>query len=135
MKEFWIAPGRVSYKKEEIIWLIPWLPALRVGIWPPEHVESGYAGFKGAKPGHQAPFEPACRVAADVDTRLELAGEDGILLELFYTSEVSYDHLARCHKTDEFDIERRVGKALCFVSGWRMKRRRYKDYRPPRRRA
>lgn len=139
MADTWFSPGAITkFTPEQIIWLIPLLPLLRSGFYPLDPAESGYTDVFILKKHieAQAGFVSAVEVAGELDSRLERAGWDGLLLEIIYTvADVSSDvvsielHIAQALGKSYEEINQRRDRALKYVSGpWR-KKRDYKQWR------
>jgi len=95
---------------------------IRSGFWPSEHRETGYAGGKGKPQSHSAPYERPVQVAAELDTRIEACGLDGLMLEFVYSAESEdkqflEQHIANAMRLDINTIEGRIDTALRYVCG------------------
>lgn len=124
-KKDWYSPHAVSrFTKAQVKWLIPLLPILRGGSFPPNPKESGYTeeGIKSRqfKPG--ARFELAAGIAAELDIRIQRVGLDGLLLEMLYTNDpddetIIIQHIAQALNLETEEVTQRIRNALYFVSG------------------
>ena len=134
MTEEWYSPREVWLSIDQFTWLLPHLPLLRDGYWPQEHKVTGYAGGGGTRSGrHRAYFETPVGVAAEMDRRLEMAGLDGLLLELVYMAGAENviqlrQHIASCLRDDVESIAWRIDRALHYVSG-KWPKRTYHQFR------
>lgn len=129
--EEWYKPGDIRFNRQQIIWLLGYLPTLREGIWPPNPKDTGYVDApqgKNSRAARGGYFERACDIAAEVEKRLEACHLDGHLLEASYTWGKSEAELARVHGLTLPDFYRRVNRALRYISGWRRKRRSYEEF-------
>ena len=133
-------PHSIRFTKTQVKWLIPLLPMLRIGEYPPNPKETGYVETGGKpifKPG--AKFETPAGIAADLDLRIQRAGvkgdrtHDGMLLELFYTvapdDELFFlQHIAYALGIEIQEVGKRISNALGYVSGNDNKERSYREY-------
>lgn len=135
-KKEWFSPHQVTrYTKAQVKWLIPLLPLLRSGSYPPSGKETGYIdqGIKQQqfKPG--AKFELPASIAAELDLRIQRAGVDGLLLEFLYAFEPQdelfvIEHIAQCLHFERKEVAQRIRNALYFVSGADRKTSSYSQY-------
>ena len=110
----WYSPGEIRFQREEMMWLIKWLPFLEEGTWPPEHKESGYTGYQKSR-SHRAPFENPVGFASEVHCRLNTTGEAGeALVDEIQGGITEYEELSRPAK-----------RALNYISGFRRRRLSY----------
>ena len=136
-KKDWYSPGSIeaSYSKPMIKWLTPRLSLLRVGVFPRNPKETGYtdpALSKGPLKA-SANFETAVRIAAELDSRIEAAGADGMMLEFLYAFEPDdeifvIDHIAQCLKLNRLEVSQRIRNALYYISGADRKANNYDRY-------
>lgn len=117
----WYSPREIYFNRAQVLWLIKNLPALRAGTWPAE--ASSYIDIPlGKRTGrHKAYFETPAEFAAEIETRLERAGIDGLILEAIECWEKSIPSLAAYLRMPDWVIARRRRKALAFVAGWKRK--------------
>lgn len=113
---YWVSPGSVHFSREHIEFLLPFLYNMREGYYPAEP-SGGYVngGLKGAILSH-AHFETAAQIAAEVDRRLSHTGLDRYLVEDFYCGEVTDVELARQNHMELWDVQRRIGSAVGYIS-------------------
>lgn len=120
----WYSPGEITFRRNHVLFLLQHLNLLREGSYPPSGKETGYTetgtGIKGRqfKPGGK--FETAAGLAAELDLRIQKAGQDGIFLEFIYGSDFPdkqflVAHLANALGMETWDIERRIHTALSYV--------------------
>ena len=119
-KDFY-APREIRFTRVQVLWLIRNLPGLREGYWPAE--ASSYIDIPlGKKTGkHKAYFETPVEYAVEIESRLERAGLDGLILEAIEGWDKSVASLAAYFRLPEWVIRRRRRRALAFVAGWRRK--------------
>ena len=94
-------------------WLIVHYESLHDGSWPevrPEEIPSHGGAF------HHGPQEIPCIFAAEISARIKECGHDGLLLWGYYEYE------------EPPGDARRINRALEYCSGWRRKRRSYRDW-------
>ncbi len=134
MNENWFSYGEFKFSREQIVWALEHLQMLREGQWPPEHKETGYIGGKDKTINRRATFENPAIIASEIDSRLVCCGLDGLLLELAYASGEDdriqiEQHIAFALGENINEIDRRVNRALKFLTGKRRKRRSYDQWR------
>lgn len=132
----WYSPHAVTkFTRAQVKWLIPLLPLLRGGTFPPNPKESGYtdSGIKSRQFKAGAAFETPAGIAAELDIRIQRAGADGLMLEFLYAFEPAdelfvIEHMAQCLNLERKEVEQRIRNALYFVSGVNRKTRGYTQY-------
>lgn len=127
----WWPPGKITFRRREMLFLIKNLPELREGYWPASHDGSGYIDLpivrKGRVRSHKAPFVTA-EYAAEVETRLERAGLDGLILEAIESWDKSAASMASYLRIPEWSIRKRAKNTLRYISGWKRKKQSYKEF-------
>ena len=119
MREFneWYSPNRISFKREEVLWLLSNLETIRHGSWPNEHRETGYAGGKSKSHSHSAYYEKPIQVASELLQRIEKCWPDSSLLML----QVSYGDIEQVIANGEGQsidkVQRRINTALNYICG------------------
>lgn len=114
-KKDWYSPGQIYFRVVEALWLIQNLDILQVGPWPPE--ASNYVDIQGRRRGrHKAPFETPADYYAEITTRLEKCGIDGLILEAIEAWGKSVPSLASYLKMPEWSIRKRRKNALGYVA-------------------
>ena len=131
-KEFY-SPSEITFKPEQVLWLIEHLDIIRKGDWPPEHKETGYVGGKGKSQSKRAPFENPAIICADLMCRLEGTGLDGVMLVLVYSQPDDKlwmeQYLSEALGIDINEIDRRIHQCLNYIKGYNQKKRTYKEFR------
>lgn len=122
-RDFRDCPGKDYYQVSEIkfcsnqvIWLITHLGMLKVGNYPPDPRGTGYTdpGILVRRGKPRAYYETPCLLAAEVEWRLDQAGQDGKqLVEEILEQEVFKD------------FSWRAKRALAYISGFN--RKHYRD--------
>ena len=108
-------------KREKMLastWLILHYESLHDGHWPevmPEEIPSHGGAY------HHGPQEIPAIFAAEISSRIKECGRDGQLLWDYYGDRDEPWNPA----PEQF---RRINRALEYCSGWRRKRRMYKDW-------
>ena len=134
-KKEWYSPHSVwRFSRTQVKWLIPLLPILRSGTYPPNPKDTGYIDRGGKpvfKPG--AKFETPASIAAELDLRIQRAGFDGLLLEFLYAFGPDdelfiIEHIAQCLNLETREVAQRIRNALYFVSGEDRKSGSYNQY-------
>ena len=131
----WYSPHSVSrFTKPMVRWLVPLLPLLRNGEYPPNPKETGYIKASG-KPHIKASakFETPAGIAAELDKRIQHAGIDGLMMEFLYASDpddesFKIEHMAQCMNMDTGEVSQRIRDAMFFVSGGNRKTGSYSSY-------
>lgn len=133
MSETWWPPREIVFSREQMEWLLKHLLALDEGQWPPE--PGGYNDVKTGKPEwwRGAYFETPCQFGAEVRHRLEATGSDGLLVLSYYVYDVDLEYLARLNGLDVHRLSRRIERVLRYMSGWKRKRKTYREWRQKRR--
>ena len=135
MRDKYWSPKQISFTKPQVKWLISFLPLLRNGEYLPDPRESGYTdqGIKSRqfKPG--AKWETAAGIAAEIDTRIQRAGADGLMMEFLYAFEPEdenfiIEHMAQALNIGRKEVAQRIRNALYYVSGADRKRTSYTRY-------
>ena len=129
--ERWYSAGEISFKNEQVIWILENLTVFRLGIYPARPNGSHYPDLPLAtkqRAGRGAAFERAGEIAAEIEVRLKRAGFDGFLLEAVYSWDKGEDELAEVFGMKQREIRRRVSRALKYISGYRRKRCGYKYF-------
>lgn len=115
-----------------MLFLIKNLPQLKEGYWPANPAESGYVDLplarKGKARSHRAYFETPAEYAAEIETRLEKAGIDGLILEAIECWDKSAASMASYFRMPEWSIRKRAKNALRYISGWRRRKQSYKEF-------
>ncbi len=122
----WWPPREITFRRRQMLFLIKNLPQLREGYWPANPAESGYNDLPGIKKGragrHHAYFEIPASIAAEVETRLEQARIDGLILEAIECWGKSEESMARYFRMPVWSIRKRAKNALRYISGWERKK-------------
>lgn len=132
-QEPWWHPRDIRFTREQVEWLLSWLPSLKEGNWPAR--PSGYteapAGRK-ARSRH-ASFETPAQIAAELECRLAKCALDRYLVEDSYIDGIDERDLARKLGLDIGDVGRRISSVLKYVSGWNRKTCSLKEWKGHRR--
>lgn len=115
MAKNWYSPGEIHFSIQTVLWLIRNLGSLRDGHWPPE--ASNYIDIPGTKSSrHRAPFATPVEYAAEIETRLEKCGIDGLILEAIECWDKSVVSMASYFRMPEWSIRKRRKSALGYVA-------------------
>ena len=119
--ENWVAPKDLKFSKSEMLFLLKHLAELRRGEYPPNPVGSSYTALPSAqvRVRRGGYFEGAIGIAAEIDIRLGQCGLDGLLLEGSVTWELSDERLARATNMSVAEVNRRLNRALRYISSGR----------------
>jgi len=116
-KKDWYSPGAIRFTRRQMLWLIANLGTLEAGHYPPEI--SNYFDqklFQKTK-GNKAPFIIPIEIAAEVNTRLEACGADGLSLLASQGWGMSDASIARYFHTTEKRARKRYKTALAYITG------------------
>lgn len=116
MPELFWEPRQIVFNRKQVLWLLPWLPSIREGDWPPDPRYTGYTDVPGKPRSHRAPFEASCQVAAELDDRIKACGQDGEMLHVYYCLDLEATRIARLVKMDEEQVTRRIKRALRYIA-------------------
>ena len=122
----WVNPARVRFNIEEIEWLLGCLYDLREGMYVPEPV-GGYEMVR-RKIQARAYFELPVILAAELDTRLEACGQDGMIVEEYYCKHTPLKNIALWIKLEMDDVDRRIQRALRYMASRERRERTYRDF-------
>lgn len=114
----WWSPREIKFTRRQVLWILEHAETLRGGRWPADPVTSGYVDLPVIKKkgGKEAHFIKPIEVIAEVETRLEKAGLDGLILEAIECWDKSVASLASYFKQEEPTIWRRRSRALGYVA-------------------
>jgi len=115
-KEFY-PPREVHFSRKTARWVIQNLGTLRTGFWPPEassYIDIIPIGKRTA--GHKAPFITPVECAAEITSRMERCGIDGLILLAIECWGESVDSLAKYLRMPEWSIRKRYKRALAYVA-------------------
>lgn len=111
----WYSPGEIRFTHRTALWLVQNLGTLRNGHWPPE--ASSYIDIGGKKTASQkAPFITPIEYAAEIETRLEKTGTDGLILLAIECWGMSETSLSKYFKMPDWSIRKRARRALGYVA-------------------
>ena len=128
-------PGEIRYSRQQIEWLIPYLPFLRSGSYPRDPAESGYteASISKRQIKAKAGFITGAEIAAELDWRISQCGIDGLFLEMSYSQPDDkmfvIQHIATALRVEVSQIERDIHRALNYISGFRRRTRTYSQWK------
>lgn len=127
MNDEWYSPGQITFRREEMIFLIQSLPMLKEGYWPPNPLGSGYTEAPLSKKvrHHKAYFEIPEQFAYECEFRLEKTKSDGKILYWQLQAGIN----------DYEDLEPDAKTALNYISGWRRRTSSYPIWKAKRRYA
>lgn len=115
MAKDWYSPGEIHFTIKTALWLIQNLGSLRDGHWPPE--ASNYIDIPGTKSSRRrAPFATPIEYAAEIETRLEKCGLDGLVLEAIECWGKSLASMAKYLRKPEWVTRKGYKSALRYVA-------------------
>jgi len=123
----------IKFTRDQVVWCLEHLILLRNGFWPESEDCRGSS--------QAAYFRTPAELAAEIDQRLEMTGTDGAMAELHYTNGRTLTSIAKQYNLRHPDaqgrelVKRWINQAVAYMSGWRRKRRTYKEWREHRKKA
>lgn len=114
----WYAPNDISrFTQVQVCWLLDHIRTLKAGHYPREPVSTmtDLPGIKRRRAG--AYFEAPTLIYAELITRLEKCGLDGLILVAREGLEMSEDELGAYFNQPAQKIHKRAQTALRYVSG------------------
>lgn len=127
MKDEWYAPRDIRFTQGQMVWLVSWLTTLEVGDWPAIPQNETWSRRQKSQGG--AYFEMPAQIWAEITYRLDRCGQDGEMLKDFYLWHKADREMCIAYRIDDiYEVERRVARALRYVSGWKRKTRSYQDF-------
>ena len=129
----WYSPGEIRFDRRTVLWLIQNLGSLRDGHWPPD--TSNYENVLGMRRSSRPSFATPIEFAAEIQSRLEECGRDGLILEAVECWGKSDESMAKYLKMPDWSVRKRLKNALAYVASgmdrrWHnTKKRKGKSYR------
>jgi hypothetical protein len=120
----------IRFCRFQMLWLLAELPTLKAGKYPVGS-STGYVDLhlESHRPlVVRAPFETPVLLAAEVTSRLDRCGLDGVILKAIVMWGEMPEALAKGLNMGCADVLRRRERALQYISGWRRRLVSYKDY-------
>lgn len=115
MTEVTYSPAEIVFSHKTALWVIQNLGSLQAGYWPLE--ESGYVDSPGKRAiSSQASFITPIECAAEMTSRLERCGIDGLILLAIECWGISVDSLAKYFKMPAWSVRKRRRRALSYVA-------------------
>ncbi len=114
MNDDWYSPGQIRFNRRTILWLIRHLGILQEGKWPPE--ASNYVDIYVQHSSSKAAFVTPIEYAAEILTRMEECGRDGLILEAIECWGKSDESMSRYFKMPGWSVRKRLKNALAYVS-------------------
>uniref|UniRef100_A0A6H1ZTD9 Uncharacterized protein n=1 Tax=viral metagenome TaxID=1070528 RepID=A0A6H1ZTD9_9ZZZZ len=125
----WFGPADICYCPHQVEWILSNLATLKSGYWPPEHVETGYYDTGGRKVRRGgAYFEVPIIVAADVETRLDMCGPDGVLAKQCLGNGWDEGTLADIMNKPLHVIQAKIRRVVNYCSGARTRQITYYEF-------
>lgn len=112
----WFSPGEIRFTIHQTLWLLHNLGSLRDGHWPPEASNYFDVSKVTKTASHKAPFITPIEYAAEIETRLEECGTDGLILEAIECWGKSPESLASYFNRRPGWVMKRRKKALSYVA-------------------
>lgn len=128
MTDTWFAPREIYFSKIQMLWLIRNLAVLKEGSYPKDFSSYIDTSIINKTPTTKAYYETPALFAAEVEIRLEMAGIDGLILEAIEAWGKSTASISAHLRIPEGLVKKKRDTALSYVSGWRRKKRTYREY-------
>ena len=134
----WYSPGEVwnRFSVPQIVWLIPYLPLLRDGVYPHNTKETGYIDtpIGNRHIESRAKFITASDIYAELSCRLQQCGWEGLITEMSYSADAddrltTMQHISEALEIEVEELEWRVKRVLRYIRGKNRKQRSFKDWR------
>jgi len=114
----WVSVNHFGFRRDEVRWLLDYLPMVREGRWPAYPVSSGYEdpGIQHTR-GFHATFEKPCQVAAELGRRLKELGLSTaryVIEEHFYRG-MCLEQLAVDTNTTVIELEAIIEQVIGYV--------------------
>lgn len=133
MTQDWYAPREVVFNQKTTLWLVRHLGTLSGGQWPPE--ASNYIDMSNRSRSRKPAFITPIEYHAEISTRLEQCGQDGLILEAVEGWGKTESSMASYLRMPVWSVRKRLKNALRYVSSGRdrrwhdTKKRKGKTYR------
>ena len=115
MKKDFYHPGEIKFNRKTSLWLIQNLVTLREGHWPAD--SSSYIDIIGRKqPSRKSPFITPVEYAAEITTRMEKCGIDGMILLALECWGESEEALSKYLEMPLWSVRKRANRALSYIS-------------------
>ena len=131
----WYSFNDIKFCRQQVVWLLEWLPALRGGLWPLDMKTTGYTETPRVQKSRSrhAYFENPCQIAAEIDYRLSQCGLDRYLVEDLYINGFREEDIAQKLGLEVEEVYRRINAILNYISGWVRKDCSFREWRGHRR--
>ncbi len=108
------SPAECRFNRRTTLWLIQNLGSLREGHWPTD--ASNYVDITSRSNKSRASFITPVEYAAEVESRLERCGLDGLILEALECWGKTVDSLGMYFGVPAWSIIKRARRALAYVA-------------------
>lgn len=116
----------MKYTPYQVIWILENLVTLKNGEWP-DPIRGDVLAVRVKK--YISPFIGPCEAAANIESRLDYCGLDGLFLKAYYTWEESREGISKLFSVNEEEIKKGTESALSYISNKWPKDRSYKDFK------
>lgn len=130
--EWWWSPYRITFTKNQILWLLNHIRDLRVGDWPPDPVRSSSyteAQLARHRKEYKAYVENIASIIGTVERRLLKTGMDGAKAYLVYCVGLSYKEVARLFGMSIKEVVSQVDSAIKYCEGRYDKKEPYGEWK------
>jgi len=117
----WYLPAAIIPCPNQVLWLLERLHMLQSGRWPPDPVDTGYTGDPATRTRRRAYFETPVGAAAEVTSRLDVCGDDGLMALVCYSQGVDSQTMADLKHRDVYWVEWRLSTVVWYCSGFARK--------------
>lgn len=114
----WYSPGEIKFTRVQILWILEHAGTLREGRWPNDPIPSGYVDLPTIrkKGGKEAYFIKPIEIIAEVESRLEKCGLDGLILEAIECWDKTIASMASYLRMQDYTIRKKRKTALGYVA-------------------
>lgn len=116
----WYSPGEVHFDRRSALWIIQNLSLLSSGHWPPE--ATNYVDTARGRSASKATFTTPIEYAAEIEVRMEVCGQDGLILEAIECWGKTEESMSKYLKMPLWSIRKRLKNALAYVASGRDRR-------------
>jgi hypothetical protein len=113
----WWPANEISYRLDQVYFLLEHVNTLRDGKYPPDPGETVYnnAGWKASR-NTKANFITPAEIIAELDRRLLRCGVDWYLVNDHYEDGLTVEEIAKLHHLDYDDTWNRIQRAIAYCA-------------------
>jgi hypothetical protein len=113
----WWPANEISYRLDQVYFLLEHVNTLRDGKYPPDPGETGYnnAGWKASR-NTKANFITPAEIIAELDRRLLRCGMDWYLVNDHYEDGLTVEEIAKLHHLDYDETWNCIQRAIAYCA-------------------